>query len=188
MFDHDLFDVLSKEGKAMGGYCTSLPLYHVPFIFANWNGTAGDVDVLTHEAGHAFADFMADNMHPAPRPARTDNGGLREPFDVDGIFDCAVAPPVLPGGHRQIRAVPRRKRDDLHPLRLPGRPLPGERLPASGVDPCRAQRRVEPAGKALPPASGQPRGQLLQPRTPAGSGSCTSSSARSTTSITAWRR
>ena len=60
MFDHDLFDVLSKEGKAMGGYCTGLPEYHVPFIFANWNGTAGDVDVLTHEAGHAFADFMAD--------------------------------------------------------------------------------------------------------------------------------
>ena len=64
MFDHDLFDVLSKEGKAMGGYCTSLPLYHVPFIFANWNGTAGDVDVLTHEAGHAFADFMADKCIP----------------------------------------------------------------------------------------------------------------------------
>ncbi|WP_296627637.1 M3 family oligoendopeptidase [uncultured Negativibacillus sp.] len=60
MFDYDLFDVLSKEGKAMGGYCTSLPKYHVPFIFANWNGTAGDVDVLTHEAGHAFADYMAD--------------------------------------------------------------------------------------------------------------------------------
>ena len=60
MFDHDLFDVLSKEGKAMGGYCTELPLYHVPFIFANWNGTAGDVDVLTHEAGHAFAAFIAD--------------------------------------------------------------------------------------------------------------------------------
>lgn len=60
MFDHDLFDVLSKEGKAMGGYCTGLPLYHMPFIFANWNGTAGDVDVLTHEAGHAFADYIAD--------------------------------------------------------------------------------------------------------------------------------
>lgn len=60
MFDHDLFDVLSKDGKAMGGYCANLPLYHVPFIFANWNGTAGDVDVLTHEAGHAFADYMAD--------------------------------------------------------------------------------------------------------------------------------
>ena len=60
MFDHDLFDVLSKEGKAMGGYCTGLPQYHMPFIFANWNGTAGDVDVLTHEAGHAFADYLAD--------------------------------------------------------------------------------------------------------------------------------
>lgn len=60
MFDHDLFDVLSKEGKAMGGYCTGMPLYHVPFIFANWNGTAHDVEVLTHEAGHAFADYTAD--------------------------------------------------------------------------------------------------------------------------------
>lgn len=59
MFDHDLFDVLSKEGKAMGGYCTGLPKYDAPFIFANWNGTAGDVDVLTHEAGHAFADYTA---------------------------------------------------------------------------------------------------------------------------------
>ena len=43
----------------MGGYCTGLPKYDAPFIFANWNGTAGDVDVLTHEAGHAFADYTA---------------------------------------------------------------------------------------------------------------------------------
>ena len=60
MFENDLFDVLAKEGKANGGYCTEFPAYHCPFIFANWNGTAGDVDVLTHEAGHAFAAYMAD--------------------------------------------------------------------------------------------------------------------------------
>ncbi len=59
MFDGELFDVLSKEGKAPGGYCTGLPDYRVPFIFSNFNATAGDVDVLTHEAGHAFADFRA---------------------------------------------------------------------------------------------------------------------------------
>lgn len=59
MFEGELFDVLSKEGKAPGGYCTGLPDYHVPFIFSNFNATAGDVDVLTHEAGHAFADFRA---------------------------------------------------------------------------------------------------------------------------------
>jgi M3 family oligoendopeptidase len=59
MFDADLFDVLSKPGKAPGGYCTSLPDYRLPFIFSNFNGTSGDVDVLTHEAGHAFADFRA---------------------------------------------------------------------------------------------------------------------------------
>ncbi len=57
MYDNDLFDVLSKDGKAPGGYCTSFVKYKYPFIFSNFNGTAGDVDVLTHEAGHAFAGY-----------------------------------------------------------------------------------------------------------------------------------
>ncbi len=59
MLENELFDVLAKEGKAPGGYCTSLPDYKYPFIFSNFNGTSGDVDVLTHEAGHAFADYTA---------------------------------------------------------------------------------------------------------------------------------
>ncbi len=59
MFENELFDVLAKEGKAPGGYCTGLEDYGLPFIFSNFNGTSGDVDVLTHEAGHAFADFIA---------------------------------------------------------------------------------------------------------------------------------
>lgn len=59
LFDNELFDVLSRPGKAPGGYCTELPLYRVPFIFSNFNGTAGDVDVLTHEAGHAFAAYRS---------------------------------------------------------------------------------------------------------------------------------
>ncbi len=58
MLDNQLLDVLSTEGKASGGYCTSLPDYEVPFIFANFNGTQGDVEVITHEAGHAFAAWM----------------------------------------------------------------------------------------------------------------------------------
>ena len=49
LYDGELLDVLSKEGKAPGGYCTSLPAYKAPFIFSNFNGTSGDVDVLTHE-------------------------------------------------------------------------------------------------------------------------------------------
>lgn len=61
MFDMDLFDVLAKDGKAPGGYCTHLEAYHAPFIFSNFNGTSGDVDVLTHEAGHAFAAYVADH-------------------------------------------------------------------------------------------------------------------------------
>ncbi len=59
MFRNELFDVLSKDGKAPGGYCTEIPDYLAPFIFSNFNGTSGDVDVLTHEAGHAFAAYRA---------------------------------------------------------------------------------------------------------------------------------
>ncbi|MBE6754244.1 MAG: M3 family oligoendopeptidase [Ruminococcaceae bacterium] len=58
MLENEAFDVESREGKWGGGYCTSFAKYKQPFILANFNGTAGDIDVITHEAGHAFADFM----------------------------------------------------------------------------------------------------------------------------------
>lgn len=58
MLDGELMDVLSTEGKAGGGFCTGLLDYEVPFIFANFNGTQHDVEVITHEAGHAFAAWM----------------------------------------------------------------------------------------------------------------------------------
>ncbi len=62
MLENEAFDVESREGKWGGGYCTSFPKYRQPFILANFNGTSGDIDVMTHEAGHAFADYMtADN-------------------------------------------------------------------------------------------------------------------------------
>lgn len=58
MLDMELMDVLAADGKAGGGYCTNLADYGVPFIFANFNGTQGDVEVVTHEAGHAFAAWL----------------------------------------------------------------------------------------------------------------------------------
>jgi len=53
-----LMDLTTKPGKANGGYMTFLPDYKSPFIFSNFNGTSGDVDVLTHEAGHAFQGWL----------------------------------------------------------------------------------------------------------------------------------
>jgi len=64
MLEGELLDVLSTEGKQAGGYCTSLPDYKVPFIFANFNGTQGDVEVVTHEAGHAFAAWANRDRVP----------------------------------------------------------------------------------------------------------------------------
>lgn len=54
MRENELMDLVSKKGKQSGGYCTYLSEYGAPFIFSNFNGTSGDIDVLTHEAGHAF--------------------------------------------------------------------------------------------------------------------------------------
>ena len=64
MLDDELLDVLSTEGKAGGGYCTGIYDYGVPFIFANFNGTQHDVEVVTHEAGHAFAAYMNRDRIP----------------------------------------------------------------------------------------------------------------------------
>ena len=58
MMEGDLFDVFARPHKQVGGYMTYLPDYHAPFIFANFNGTAGDVDVVTHECGHAFQGYL----------------------------------------------------------------------------------------------------------------------------------
>ena len=65
MLEGELLDVLSTEGKQSGGYCTSIGEYRVPFIFANFNGTQGDVEVVTHEAGHAFAYWMNRDRVPS---------------------------------------------------------------------------------------------------------------------------
>lgn len=59
MMENELFDVLGRKTKKAGGYMTYMPVYHSPFVFANFNGTSGDVDVITHECGHAFQGFLS---------------------------------------------------------------------------------------------------------------------------------
>ncbi len=67
MLSHELLDLDAKAGKQGGGYCTYLPEYRAPFIFANFNGTSHDVDVLTHEAGHAFQVYQSRDLLPEYR-------------------------------------------------------------------------------------------------------------------------
>lgn len=61
MRESDLMDLVAKDGKATGGYCTFVGKYKAPYIFSNFNGTSGDIDVLTHEAGHAFQVYSSRN-------------------------------------------------------------------------------------------------------------------------------
>ena len=64
MVKYHLFDLETRPGKRMGGYMTRFPAYQAPFIFSNFNGTSADVDVLTHEAGHAFQGYLAMRSIP----------------------------------------------------------------------------------------------------------------------------
>ena len=59
MIENELFDVLGRKTKKAGGYMTYIPDYRSPFIFANFNGTSGDIDVITHECGHAFQGYLS---------------------------------------------------------------------------------------------------------------------------------
>ena len=62
MADHHVLDLEARPGKQHGGYMTFFPIYGTPFIFSNFNGTSGDVDVLTHEFGHSFQGFMGASI------------------------------------------------------------------------------------------------------------------------------
>lgn len=64
MQEHHLLDLDSRPGKQPGGYMTFLPVQKFPFIFANFNGTDHDVNVLTHEMGHAFQGYLSRNIKP----------------------------------------------------------------------------------------------------------------------------
>ncbi len=61
MRTNNLMDLEARDNKATGGYCTFINSHRAPYIFSNFNGTSGDIDVLTHEAGHAFQVFSSRN-------------------------------------------------------------------------------------------------------------------------------
>mgnify|MGYP003471070294 FL=1 len=58
----NFMDLKTRPGKAGGGFCTSFPTTGVPYIFANFNQTKGDVEVFTHEMGHAFQAWQSRNL------------------------------------------------------------------------------------------------------------------------------
>ena len=65
MTERHLLDLESRPGKQPGGYMTFFDEYKYPFIFSNFNGTPHDVDVLTHEFGHALQGYLSRNIKPS---------------------------------------------------------------------------------------------------------------------------
>ncbi len=124
--DNELLDVLSTPGKRAGGYCTSLGDYHVPFIFANFNGTQHDVEVVTHEAGHAFAAYLNRDRVPTGRSGRAWRPARCIPCPWNSSRGRGQRASLE--GYPQVPLQPSGRRADLHPLRHDGRSLPAHRL------------------------------------------------------------
>ena len=82
MREGGFLDLDNRPGKAGGGFCTSFPTAGVPFIFANFNGTHGDIGVFTHEMGHAFQNWQSldqpsiDYLWPTMEAAEINSMGL----------------------------------------------------------------------------------------------------------------
>lgn len=64
MKETEYIDLVAKKGKSGGGYCAFLNEFQTPFVFSNFNGTYGDITVLTHEMGHAFQGHMSRDIVP----------------------------------------------------------------------------------------------------------------------------
>jgi M3 family oligoendopeptidase len=64
MIDHKLMDLKNKANKASTGYMMSLPEYKAPYVFSCFNHTIFDMQVLSHELGHAFAGYQAMRHQP----------------------------------------------------------------------------------------------------------------------------
>lgn len=66
MVRHDLLDVAPSPNKISGmGFCEMLGApYNMPFVFANCDGTSGDVTVYTHELGHGLQGYLSIRRQP----------------------------------------------------------------------------------------------------------------------------
>ena len=83
-----LLDLDTRQGKAMGGYCSTLPLRERAFIFMNGVGTHDNVQTMLHEAGHAFHAFES-MAHTDLYWQQHADGVLRSGVDGDGATGCA---------------------------------------------------------------------------------------------------
>ena len=163
MMENELFDVLGRKTKRQGGYMTYIPNFKSPFIFANFNGTSGDVDVITHECGHAFQGYLlrdeeirefADitmetaEIHSMSMEYFTYNWmelffwrpERRLPENASGRFRCVC------------------------PIRMYGGRVPAHCVRKTGDDTGRTQGSLGRIGKSLPPAHGLRRRSFLWTR------------------------
>ena len=95
MLEGELLDVLSTEGKE-GEATAPASRLRRPFIFANFNGTQGDVEVVTHEAGPRLCRLS----EPGPGAhvhGLAQHGGLRGPLHVHGVHGLALVRGFLLG-------------------------------------------------------------------------------------------
>ncbi|GAA0376016.1 M3 family oligoendopeptidase [Bacillus horti] len=88
MNDHDLLDLESRKAKSPGGFCSSLPVTGLSFIFMNAVGTQDDLSTMVHEGGHCIHNLLAKeqalaNYKSAPMESAEVASMAMELFTID---------------------------------------------------------------------------------------------------------
>ena len=148
MYDNELLDVLSRKGKAGGGYCTSLGEYHVPFIFANFNGTSGDVEVVTHEPATPSPTTWGATSSPPPASGRAWRAARYTP--------CPWSSSPGPGPRASSAATRASSATPIWPARSPSSPT-APWWTTSSTSPMSTRSSpppsATPSGRASPPST-----------------------------------
>ena len=85
--EQGVFVGIPAEEQMMPRCSQELHGHGVAFIFANWNNTSGDVDVLTHECGHAFEGYVALTARELQKKLRAEG----KPWELCKGFDGSAA-------------------------------------------------------------------------------------------------
>ncbi|KHT63245.1 oligoendopeptidase F [Photobacterium gaetbulicola] len=62
MVEKQLIDAAPQPNKRLGAYCTKFADSRLPLVFMTWGGSMSDVLTLAHELGHAFHNWVMQDM------------------------------------------------------------------------------------------------------------------------------
>jgi pepF/M3 family oligoendopeptidase len=89
-FEDDWIEAEDRPGKRAGGFCTSFPDSKQTRIFMTYAGSADNVSTLAHELGHAFHQYVMDDLPQLVQNYAMNVAETASTFAEQVVADAAV--------------------------------------------------------------------------------------------------